>query len=99
MNSEWISQFLGSLYFLGLMLLPLMWFARNPSAVRRLFWLALFCINLGGLWILLVMFLVTRLDGSGPPSLAEVFWQGLWIPTLILLLSNLAAFGLRRLKR
>lgn len=98
MNIEIFSRLLGGAFFIGLLLLPFAWFARNPSAKRTLLRLALALINLGGLWILLVSFLVTRLDGSRPPSLGEAFVQGLWIPVLILVLGNLAALAVRRLR-
>jgi hypothetical protein len=90
------SQLLAALFFVGLLLLPFYWFARSRAAQRWLFFLILLLINLGGLWYLLVSYLVTRLDGSRPPSFIEVLASGLWLPLLILLLTNAALFLIRR---
>lgn len=99
MDISVLSSLVGGLFVVGLLLLPLVWFARSPIARRRLFWLALGFINIGGLWVLLVMYLVMRLDGSRPPNLLEGFAQGLWAPALLLLLANLAAVGVMRFRR
>jgi hypothetical protein len=98
MFTELFSLLLSGLYVLGLLLLPFYWFAHSPAARRWLFWLALVLINLGGLWYLLISFLVTRLNGSTPPSLGQAFLQGLWIPVLILVLSNAVLFTIRARK-
>ena len=99
MNLELFSRLIASGFFLGLLLLPFAWFARTPATRRALLWVALVLINLSGLWILLVAYLVTRLEGSHPPTLGQAFVQGLWIPALILVLANLAAFGVSRLRK
>lgn len=98
MDISLFSSLVAGLFLVGLLMLPLVWFARTPTARRRLFWLALGFINIGGLWVLMVLFLITRLEGSRPPTLLEVFARGLWAPALILLLANLTAVGIMRVR-
>ena len=72
-------------FSVGLLSLPLLWWAARKHAVRiAVFVIALLVVNLGALFVLSAAFLVSRLESSTPPGIGEVL-SLFWLPILLIL--------------
>ncbi|MBE0699196.1 MAG: hypothetical protein IH586_19925 [Anaerolineaceae bacterium] len=75
--------FLLVLFFVGLLLTAMLGAARTRRARLALLWICLAFVNSGALAILFAVYVVSRLDGSTPPGLAEIL-RPLIIPVILI---------------
>ena len=68
---------------------------KSPVVRQVLLALGLLLVNLGALIILGAGYLVSRLEGSIPPTVVQ-FLAPLWLPTLLILLADFAMVAVFR---
>jgi hypothetical protein len=76
-----------TLFLLGLLFVFALAVAKTNTVRGVLFWLGLVVMNLGALVVLLAVFAVSRLDGSGPPGADEVL-APFWLPIALIGVTN-----------
>jgi hypothetical protein len=87
--------FLFALALVGLLFLAAVYYTPATRTRQIIFWLGLVIVNLGALFVIFAVFLVSRLEGSTPPGILEVL-SPYWLPILLIVLEDGAIIGASR---